>query len=145
MFLHFCMLYPTKQQLFAKRRWRVIVLYVPALLLLVMAAIVFLPLAGFVVIAKMLTAFGFTVGRISDSFGILFYDLSFLHFLIGIVAGSLLLVRTYVTSKNALVRQQMKWVVWGTVFAVTPFTLLYGIGHLFDAATDRWLRSTRRP
>ena len=53
-----------------------------------MAALVFLPLAGFVFITKILTAFGFTVGRISDSFGVLFYDLSFLHFLIGIVAGS---------------------------------------------------------
>ena len=31
LFLHFCVLYPTKQQLFATRRWRAVVLYVPAL------------------------------------------------------------------------------------------------------------------
>jgi PAS domain S-box-containing protein len=139
MFLHFCLLYPTKQQLFAKQRWRTVLLYVPALLLLLMAALVFLPLAGFVYVTKILTAFGFAVGRVSDPVAILFYDLSFLHFLVGLVASGVLLVRAYVRAKNALVRQQMKWVVWGTVFAVTPFTLLYGVGHVFGAAADRWL------
>ena len=34
LFLHFCLLYPTKQQLFASQRWRALGLYVPALLLL---------------------------------------------------------------------------------------------------------------
>jgi small-conductance mechanosensitive channel len=33
----------------------------------------------------------------------------------------------------------MKWVVWGTVLAVTPFTLLYGVVYLWGAATDRWV------
>src|SRR4029079_19688582 len=33
-FLHFCALYPSRQQLFATRRWRAVSLYVPALLLL---------------------------------------------------------------------------------------------------------------
>ena len=34
LFLHFCALYPSRQQLFATRRWRAVLLYVPALLLL---------------------------------------------------------------------------------------------------------------
>src|ERR1043166_539906 len=33
----------------------------------------------------------------------------------------------------------MKWVVWGTVLAVAPFILLYGVVYLFGAPTDRWL------
>jgi PAS domain S-box-containing protein len=139
LFLHFCMLYPTKQQLFSKQRWRAGVLYLPALPLLLMAALVFLPLGGFFYITKILTAFGFNVGRVPDSFVTLFYQLSFFHFLVGLVASGALLVRSYVAAKNALVRQQMKWVVWGTVFAVAPFTLLYGILYLFGISTDRWL------
>jgi PAS domain S-box-containing protein len=46
----------------------------------------------------------------------------------------------------AVVRQQLKWVVWGSVLAVTPFTLLYAVGYLFGDATvatgtgtERWL------
>ena len=34
LFLHFCALYPSRQQLFATRRWRAVSLYIPALLLL---------------------------------------------------------------------------------------------------------------
>ena len=42
LFLHFCALYPSRQQLFTTRRWRAVLLYVPALLLLVFSVIVFL-------------------------------------------------------------------------------------------------------
>ena len=48
-------------------------------------------------------------------------------------------MRTFVTAKSAVVRQQVKWVVWGTLLAVTPFTLLYVSVYLFGAPTDRWL------
>lgn len=139
MFLHFCMRYPTKQQLFAKQPWRAAALYMPAVLLLLMAALVFLPLAGFVYITKVLTSFGLQVGGVSESFVDTFYRLTNFHFLAGLLASGALLVRAYVTAKSALVRQQMKWLVWGTVFAVTPFTLLYGVAYLFGASTDRWL------
>ena len=139
LFLHFCVLYPTKQQLFAKKRWRAILLYVPAILLLLMSAIVFLPLGAFVYLSSALQAFGIKAGGVSESFVDAFYRLSFFHFIVGLVASGALLVRTYVTAKSALVRQQMKWVVWGTLLAVTPFTLLYGVVYLFGAATDRWL------
>ena len=139
LFLHFCMLYPTKQQMFSKKRWRAIGLYVPAFLLLLMASLVFLPLGGFVYVSRILTAFGLQVGGVSESFVDAFYRLSFFHFIAGLVTSAVLLVRTYVMATNALVRQQMKWVVWGTVFAVAPFTVLYGVFYLFGAATDSWL------
>jgi PAS domain S-box-containing protein len=139
LFLHFCALYPTKQQLFANRRWHAVWLYVPAILLLLMASIVFLPLGAFVYLSSALLRVGIRAGGVSESFVDIFYRLSFLHFLVGLVASAALLVRTYITAKNALVRQQMKWVVWGTVLSVTPFILLYGLVYLFGAATDRWL------
>ena len=139
LFLHFCALYPTKQQLFAKKRWRAIFLYVSAIVLLVMAGIIHLPLGAFVYISSVLHAFGFKGNGVSESFVDVFYRLSFFHFCVGLVAGLGLLARTYFTTKSALVRQQMKWVVWGTVLAVAPFVLLYGVVYMFGASTDRWL------
>ncbi len=139
LFLHFCALYPSKQQLFSKTEWRAIWFYVPALFLLVVAGIVFLPLAAFVLLSNALQSVGISVGGVSESFVDLFYRISFFHFVVGLIASAVLLVRTYLTAKTALVRQQMKWVVWGTLLAVTPFTLLYGVAYLFGASTDRWL------
>lgn len=141
LFLHFCALYPTKQQLFPNRRWQAILLYVPAILLLLMATIAFLPPGGYVYLRSGLEAVGIRIGpHISEAFEADFYHLSFLHFIVGLVASAWLLVKTYLSAKNALVRQQMKWVVWGTILSITPFILLYGLAFLFGAAsTDRWL------
>jgi len=139
LFFHFCALYPTKQQLFTNRRWSAVLLYVPAIVLLLMATIVFLPPVGFVYVRNVLRVVGIVTTGVSESFVDAFYRLSFLHFIVGLIASAALLVRTYLTAKNALVRQQMKWVVWGTVLAVAPFTLLYGVVYLFGASTDRWL------
>jgi two-component system NtrC family sensor kinase len=42
-----------------------------------------------------------------------------------LVASVVFLIRTWIKAKSAVVRQQMKWVIWGSLLAVTPFTLLY--------------------
>ena len=139
LFLHFCMLYPTKQQLFANKRWRAIALYVPAILLLGLAAFMFMPLGAFTYVQNLATTVGVQVTGVSEAFVDTFYRISFLHFIAGLTASAALLVKTYVTARNALIRQQMKWVVWGTVLAVAPFVLLYGLGFMFGASSDRWL------
>jgi PAS domain S-box-containing protein len=138
-FLHFCALYPKKKQLFPKNRWRPIWFYVPAFLLLGIAAIVFSPIQVFGVIASALSAVGIQVRGVSESFVRFFYAASYIHFNLALVASAVLLVRTYLTARNAVVRQQVKWVVWGTVLAVAPVTLLYGVVYLFGSTTDRWL------
>ncbi|HJU94179.1 MAG TPA: ATP-binding protein [Pyrinomonadaceae bacterium] len=138
-FLHFCALYPSRQQLFQKNRWRAIWFYVPALFLLGVAAIVFSPLPAFSVITGALALVGIHVRGVSEGFVRLFYTVSYVHFNLALLASAFLLVRTYMTAKNALVRQQVKWVVWGAVLAVAPVTLLYGVVYVFGAATDRWL------
>src|SRR6059036_383537 len=38
--------------------------------------------------------------------------------------------------KNAVARQQLKWVVWGAVLAIAPFTLLYAIGYIVGEAAQ---------
>jgi PAS domain S-box-containing protein len=131
LFLHFCLIYPHRQQLFPEKRWRAVSLYVPALLLLLMANVVFL--RG--VLTPILPVLR-RVPSLSESFVGGFYKLSFLHFITGLLASVLFLVRTWIRARSAIVRQQMKWVIWGSILAVTPFTLLYAIGFLLGAQTD---------
>jgi PAS domain S-box-containing protein len=133
LFLHFCALYPSRQQLFATRRWRAVALYVPALLLLAFSVVVFLRDE----LAKGISAFQKI--PVTEQIVQLFYWLTILHFVAALVASAVLLVRTSITARNAVVRQQVKWVAWGTLLAVTPFTLLYAAVYLFGAPTDRWL------
>ncbi len=133
LFVHFCALYPTRQQLFQTRRWRAVALYIPSLLLLGFAIVVFLrdEMAKAVASVKSIPVTESVVG--------FFYWLTVAHFIIALVAGAALLMRTLLNAKSTVVRQQVKWVMWGTVLAITPFILLYGVVYLFGAPTDRWL------
>lgn len=133
LFLHFCAIYPLKQRL-AERRWLTAGLYAPAALLLLMASMVFLRDE----IGKALPFIRDVVPS-TEAFHILFYRLSFAHFVAGLALGGFMLVRTWVTAKQAMVRQQIKWVVWGTLLAVTPFTILYGVVFIAGGTVNRWL------
>ncbi|HEU4478493.1 MAG TPA: hypothetical protein VFR80_08240, partial [Pyrinomonadaceae bacterium] len=132
--VHFCALYPLKQQLFAERRRRTVLLYVPAIALLLLTTFVYLRDE----LAKAVPAVG-QVPALSESFVALYWRLCFFHLVAGLIASAVLVVRTWVKAKSAVVRQQMKWVVWGSLLAIAPFTLLYGVGYLFGAQSDPWL------
>lgn len=133
LFLHFCALYPSRQQLSGTRRWRSLLLYVPALVLLAFSVVVFLRDE----IAKVIPAFQKI--PVSEQLIGLLYWLNILHLGVALVASAALLLRTLLRAKSPTVRQQVKWVVWGTLLAVAPFVLLYGVVYLFGAPTDRWL------
>ena len=133
LFLHFCALYPSRQQLFATRRWLAVLLYVPALVLLGFSVVVFLRDE----IAKAIPVFQKI--PISEQLVGSLYWLNILHLGVALAASAALLVRTLTKAKSTTVRQQVKWVVWGTVLAVTPFLFLYALVYLFGAPTDRWL------
>jgi PAS domain S-box-containing protein len=134
LFLHFCILYPTRQRLFEKKRWRGALLYLPAIILLLLATFVFL--RG--VLLPIVPAFGRLPG-LSESFIVFFYKLCFVQFIAGLIASVFFLIRTWFRADSAVVRQQMKWVIWGSLLAVTPFTLLYAVGFLLGAQADPWL------
>ena len=137
LFLHFCIVYPQRKQLFEKRRWRAAWLYVPAIVLLSVASFIFLRDAITPSLPQLRN-----LPKFSDKFVGLFYRVSFFHFAAGLVASVFFLVRTWVRAKSAVVRQQLKWVIWGLVLAVAPFTLFYAIGFLLGAQTDPWLTDT---
>ncbi|HKG80053.1 MAG TPA: hypothetical protein VKA78_11555, partial [Pyrinomonadaceae bacterium] len=121
LFLHFCALYPSRQQLFPTRRWRAVWLYIPALLLLAFSFVIFLRDE----MAKAVS--GFQKIPVSEQLIGLFYWLGVFHLVVALVASTVLLLRTFVKAKSTIVRQQVKWVLWGTLLAVAPFTLLYAV------------------
>ena len=134
LFLHFCLLYPVRQQVFERKRWRAALLYVPALLLLALESFIFLRSVLTPLVPQMRN-----VPNVSDVFVGLFYRLSLFHFVAGLIASVSFLIKTWVQARNTVVRQQLKWVIWGLVLAVTPFTLLYAVGFLLGAEADPWL------
>ena len=134
LFLHFCLLYPLRQQLFERKRWRATLLYLPALLLLAVESFIFLRSVITPLVPQLRN-----VPNVSEVFLGLFYRLSLFHFVVGLIASVFFLIRTWVKARSAVVRQQLKWVIWGLVLAVAPFTLLYAGGFLLGAQTDPWL------
>ncbi|MCU1264100.1 MAG: domain S-box [Acidobacteria bacterium] len=134
LFLHFCALYPTRHQLFAERRWRAGILYLPATVLLVIATWIFLRN----ILIDVLPGLS-GIPSFSETFTGYFYKASFIHLSVALLASVVLLILTLVTAKTTVVRQQLKWVVWGSALAIAPFTLLYGVGYIFGAQSDPWL------
>ena len=122
--MHFSAIYPVRYHLFEDRRWRTVLLYVPAFVLLGFATVIFLHDELVKVIPHQLLDY-------SPNFVARFYKASFIQFAVAIVASAVLLVRRFVISKNTVARQQLKWVVWGTVLAIAPFTVLYALGYIF--------------
>jgi two-component system, NtrC family, sensor kinase len=130
LFLHFCAIYPVRYHLFEERRWRSVLLYIPALLLLSLAGIVFLRDQ----LIKVLP-FASSLLKYSPEFAARFYKIAFIHFSIALLSSAALLIRRFVISKNTVARQQLKWVVWGSALAIAPFTLLYATGYVVGADT----------
>src|SRR6266436_6478865 len=129
LFLHFSTIYPVRYHLFEERRWRSVLLYLPAILLLCVATFVFFhdELAK-VVPARLLDY--------SPNFAAGFYKAAFIQFAIALVASAALLVRRFVISKNTVARQQLKWVVWGSALAIVPFTALYATGFILTESAN---------
>ena len=123
-FLHFCAIYPVRYRLF-ERRWLAVLLYVPAIILLAVEALIyFAPLDRISFSEAFIAAFDKTV---------------FVHFWLAVAASAVLLVLRFIKSEAAVVRQQLKWVVWGSALAVTPLTLFYAINFVFSLPSESWM------
>ncbi|HEX8707638.1 MAG TPA: ATP-binding protein [Pyrinomonadaceae bacterium] len=127
--VHFCARYPVHQQISHERRWPVALLYAPAVLLCLVAALLY-NVTQLTPPSRLPFSARFIQG---------YYIAIFVHFMLGVLTGAALLVRTFVKSESAIIRQQLKWVVWGSALALTPFTLLYAIPFVFGVRTEGWL------
>jgi two-component system NtrC family sensor kinase len=121
LFVHFCIRYPVRSAIFDEDRWKTYALYVPATLLSL--AMVFLSL-----FPQFFPNTGLTEGlaRLSDRFDLfgLLYRANFWHFVAGVSAGGAVLVTRFFKNHQPLVRQRLKWTMWGTIAAIVPVVLM---------------------
>ncbi|MCA1594371.1 MAG: PAS domain-containing protein [Acidobacteria bacterium] len=133
LFLHFCVIYPVRYRLSERRPWLAYLLYVPAAALIALTALFYLPAA--------FQKLGFITAALPDHFSAYLWLAEVGSLSLALIAGAFFLVRRFVKSESAIVRQQLKWVVWGSALAITPFTLLYAVGYLFGGGSMPFLVS----
>lgn len=127
LFLHFCVLYPVRYQLPARKRWLGWLIYLPSVFLLGLTALTYLK-------PSQLGRMGINPNW--DVVGF-FIKATFIHFIAAIAAGAIILVARFLRNRQAVVRQQLKWVVWGSTLAVVPLTLIYGLRFIFNLPASR--------
>jgi PAS domain S-box-containing protein len=54
------------------------------------------------------------------------------HYFLFFLAGSVLLIRTFVRADRPLLRQQLKWIIWGIGLSAVPFAAFYLIPYLLN-------------
>jgi two-component system NtrC family sensor kinase len=121
LFLHFCIRYPVRSDVFSEERWKTYVLYIPAAIFSI-GLVVFSLIPG-VFAESGLAAWMASVTDRWNIFGLL-YRANFYHFVAGISAGGALLVWRFFKSSQTVVRQRLKWAMWGTIVAVVPVLLM---------------------
>lgn len=121
LFLHFCIRYPVRSNVFADERWKTFALYVPATIISLSQILLALIPALF-----FRSAIGQALARIDDAFNLTgwSYRLAFYHFVAGVSAGACVLVWRFFKDSQPIVRQRLKWAMWGTIVAVVPVVLM---------------------
>jgi two-component system, NtrC family, sensor kinase len=117
LFLHFCLRYPVRSAVFDRSRWQTIILYVPAI-------IITFGIFAFSIIPQVALKLDLidAIAPILDKFDLLgnLYQANFYHFVIFVAAGAGVLIRRFWRNKQTVVRQRLKWAMWGTIAAIVP-------------------------
>ena len=120
LFLHFCLRYPVRSAVFDERRWKTYALYFPACLI----SIGITGLSLFFYLAPQ-ADFTADISKFIDNFNIfgVLYRINFYHFVIGVSLSASFLLWRFFKNRQPLVRQRLKWAMWGTAAAVVPIVL----------------------
>ncbi|MBX3280286.1 MAG: PAS domain S-box protein, partial [Acidobacteria bacterium] len=112
-FLHFSAIYPARYHLFNRRRWLAGLLYLPAAVLIVLEVVLhFAPLR---------TALPWSAVNLRSTLD----RIEIASFGAAMLGSCALLLRTFLNARSVVVRQQLKWVIWGLGTAGVAFTLFY--------------------
>jgi two-component system NtrC family sensor kinase len=123
--LHFALVFPERPELSRKSLLKYVAVYAPALALLLVHILVALNAEGFVPTTRSRVAL--------DQL-----ELGFLGFYF--LAAGLIFNLSYRRSRSGVLRQQLKWLTGGTLAGSVPFTVLYILPFIFDAATQSWMQ-----
>lgn len=121
LFVHFCLRFPVDV---ISGRKRVLLLYAPV------AALALLRILW---MTGRLAALG--LPRTAHASGVI-DKIELIYFSIGCLAAAALLLKRRLETREFVVRQQLKWVGYGTVAGVAPFTLIYVIPVLSGARSN---------
>lgn len=118
LFLHFCIRYPVRSEIFDESPWKTYLLYLPA-------TVISIALIIFSVVPQLFpnASVSQTIAALSDNLDIFkfLYYANFYHFVGGIAAGASFLVWRFLKNKrHPLIRQRLKWAMWGTIAAILP-------------------------
>src|SRR5687768_17353371 len=116
LFLHFCLRYPVRSEVFDSSPWKTYALYVPAAI--ISFALLFFSLGQLIPI----DSFAFGLRELNAGYKI-FPTINLIlivHFVGGITAGAVVLIWRFMSSRQTLVRQRLKWAMWGTIASVIP-------------------------
>ena len=131
LFLHFCLRYPVHSQVLDRRPWKTYALYVPAAILTAMTVV--FSLGSLFPVESIASAFrNFTAAN--KVFPILNQAL-LVHFVAGISIGASVLLWRFLSNKQTVVRQRLKWAMWGTIFSIVPI-LIFQIARRFVYLPD---------
>lgn len=132
LFLHFCLRYPVRSEVFEDQRWKTLVLYVPAVV--ISSSYFVISLADLVLPISVRDPLYRAI--ITNDIPTLLYDISFYHFVTGISLGAGVLSWRFFKNRKPLVRQRLKWAMWGTIVAVIPILLLQTAKRFIYIADD---------
>jgi PAS domain S-box-containing protein len=128
LFFHFCLRYPVRSEVFDEKPIKTYALYVPATLISITS--LGLSLYFYLIPQESIVAGISALISKYDFFGVL-YASSFYHFVVGISVGAgVLLWRFFKKRQQQLVRQRLKWAMWGTITAVAPI-LIFQVAKQF--------------
>ncbi|MGC2238628.1 MAG: ATP-binding protein [Pyrinomonadaceae bacterium] len=137
LFLHFCLRYPIRSEIFDESRWKTYTLYAPAIAItfanLFFTLALFLPFREF---ANSLRDF-IVVNKIYP-----FLNLALnVHFVAGVSIGAGVLLWRFFRNRQTLVRQRLKWAIWGTITAIVPILIFQIARRFVPALTEDYLTS----
>ncbi len=124
MFIHFAAIYPARHHLFTRRRWLVACLYAPAMLLIAAEACV-----RFAKLRNLLALSPVNVRSFLS-------QLELALFAASIVISAALFIRTFRQARLIVVRQQLKWVMWGMSVAAIAFAVFYLPSYLTTSSAS---------
>jgi hypothetical protein len=123
-FLHFCLSFPERREWL--RGKRIVLLYIPAALIL---SIFLLVGSGSLVTSFSLPDLRWILDRIWT------FAYGFLYLL-----GAVALTLEYRRTEDAIIRQQLKWLRNGVVFAMVPFTCFYMLPYAMGYIPGPWAK-----
>lgn len=140
LFLHFCLRYPVQSEVFGAHRWKTAALYLPATIITLG---IFILSLFFPIVSSIAPEWGVLAqfASFTDRFDLFnkFYQANLYHFVIGTAIGAGVLLWRFFSNRQPIVRQRLKWAMWGTVAAVFPIVIFQIVRRfVFISGDDSW-------